>query len=108
MLLNIISHNLWSHHQFPLYPFHTFPPIVLSQPHTLYPFTSVLLVPPLFSGSPRFTYSFCFQEQDAASVGLSSPLCGVWQWVEAEAEAQEEAEFPSEDPARQQVRRERL
>ncbi|XP_076789810.1 protein KASH5 isoform X2 [Arvicanthis niloticus] len=43
------------------------------------------------------------QEQDAASAGLSSPLCGVWQWEEAEAEPQEEAELPSEDPARQQT-----
>ncbi|KAL6053685.1 hypothetical protein STEG23_018918 [Scotinomys teguina] len=34
------------------------------------------------------------QEQDASDAGLSSPLCGVWQW--------EEAEFPSEDPARRQ------
>uniref|UniRef100_A0A8C2MA61 KASH domain containing 5 n=2 Tax=Cricetulus griseus TaxID=10029 RepID=A0A8C2MA61_CRIGR len=34
------------------------------------------------------------QERDASGVGLSSPLCGVWQW--------EEAEFPSEDPAREQ------
>ncbi|XP_031242419.1 protein KASH5 isoform X2 [Mastomys coucha] len=42
------------------------------------------------------------QEEDAASSGLSSPLCGVWQWEEAEAELQEEAEFPSEDPARRQ------
>ncbi|OBS74477.1 hypothetical protein A6R68_14996, partial [Neotoma lepida] len=34
------------------------------------------------------------QEQDASGAGLSSPLCGVWQW--------EEAELPSEDPARKQ------
>lgn len=26
--------SLWSHHQFPPYLFHTFPPIVLSQPHS--------------------------------------------------------------------------
>ncbi|KAK7801017.1 hypothetical protein U0070_012074 [Myodes glareolus] len=40
------------------------------------------------------------QEQDASCVGLSSPLYGVWQWEEAEPH--EEAEFPSEDPARGQ------
>eukprot|EP00073_Rattus_norvegicus_P043578 XP_017445610.1 PREDICTED: protein KASH5 isoform X2 [Rattus norvegicus] len=41
------------------------------------------------------------QGQDAASTGLSSPLCGLWQWEEAEP--QEEAESPSEDPARRQT-----
>ncbi|XP_052034724.1 protein KASH5 [Apodemus sylvaticus] len=54
------------------------------------------------------------QEQDAAIAGLSSPLCGVWQWEEGEAEPQEEpgpqeepelqeAEFPFEDPAKRQT-----
>ncbi|XP_051030185.1 protein KASH5 [Phodopus roborovskii] len=35
-----------------------------------------------------------WQERDASGASLSSPLCGVWRW--------EEAEFPSEDPAREQ------
>ncbi|XP_051005385.1 protein KASH5, partial [Acomys russatus] len=39
-----------------------------------------------------------WQEQDAAGSGLSNPLCGVWQWEEAEGEPHEEAE----DPARRQ------
>ncbi|XP_021489584.2 protein KASH5 [Meriones unguiculatus] len=38
------------------------------------------------------------QEQDTTGTGLSSPLCGVWQWEEAKAEPHEEAE----DPAREQ------
>lgn len=97
-------------------PVHTFH---LSQPHSRAPFHLSPAWAPLLSGPPRFTYSFCFQEQDAAIAGLSSPLCGVWQWEEAEAEPQEEpgpqeepelqeAEFPFEDPAKRQVSRKRL
>ncbi|KAL1769370.1 KASH5 isoform X1 [Sigmodon hispidus] len=44
------------------------------------------------------------QEQDPSGAGLSSPLCGVWQWEKAEPEPHEEAEVLFEDPARARQR----
>lgn len=80
-----------------------FLPPFLFQPHTKPICSSISNLVFCLSVTLSDSKTTSLQKQEMAGSGLSSPLCGVWQWEEVINEPQEETDFPSEVPAGGQV-----